>query len=202
MVEVHTSALNARNKGDNMKVTINLSAEENIDEKYKLEAKKVSDFLAMDGCDLNWGSGSISLMGVVYEEFLKYNRNIYGYTSFKYIDDVVNLEQANTHRVYDSTFKLKEALFEAGDFLLVLPGGTGTISELFGYLEELRSNDKNKPLIIYNESHHFDEYLSLIDDLVKRHFNDRSIYKYFKVANTFEEFVEIYKQIKNNQLNN
>ena len=92
MVEVHTSALNARNKGDNMKVTINLSAEENIDEKYKLEAKKVSDFLAMDGCDLNWGSGSISLMGVVYEEFLKYNRNIYGYTSFKYIDDIVKLK--------------------------------------------------------------------------------------------------------------
>ena len=63
----------------------------------------------------------------------------------------------------------------------MLPGGTGTISEFFSYLEEVRSNDINKPMVIYNEYHHFDSCLALIDDLVKRNFNKDNIYDYFKV---------------------
>lgn len=173
-----------------MRVTISSSSSELINAEYKESAIKVCDYLASNGWDLNWGSGSISIMGICYNEFLKYNRNIYGYTSPKYADDIENLPSAK-HNIYDTTFDLKKNIFNDADLVLFLPGGTGTISEFFAYLEEVRSNDIHKTLLLYNENHHFDSTVALIDDLIKRSFNSDTIYNYFKIANSFEEFKEI-----------
>ena len=179
-----------------MRVTISSSSNELINDKYKESAIKVCDYLAENGFDLNWGSGSISLMGICYNEFAKYNRKMYGYTSSKYADDIDNLPKA-THKIYDTTFDLKKNIFSDADLLLMLPGGTGTISEFFAYLEEIRSNDITTPLVVYNENHHFDSTLALIDDLIKRNFNRENIYDYFKIANSFDEFKSIINEIKN-----
>ena len=173
-----------------MRVTISSSSNDAIKDEYKESATKVCDYLAETGWDLNWGSGSISIMGICYKEFLKFNRKIYGYTSPKYADDIDNLPGA-THEIYDTTFDLKKHIFEDADLVLLLPGGTGTISEFFAYLEEVRSNDVNTPLVVYNEDHHFDSTLALIDDLIKRDFNRSNIYDYFKIANSFAEFKNI-----------
>lgn len=178
-----------------MRVTISSSSNESISDEYKESAIKVCDFLAENGCDLNWGSGSISIMGICYNEFNKYNRKIYGYTSLKYADDIENLPNAE-HKIFDTTFDLKKNIFSDADLVIMLPGGTGTISEFFAYLEEIRSNDINKTLILYNENHHFDLTIALIDDLIERNFNRDNIYDYFKIANSFEEFKVIFKQIK------
>ena len=79
--------------------------------------------------------------------------------------------------------------------MLILPGGTGSVSEFFAHLEEIRSNDINKTLILYNENHHFDSTINLINDLIERNFNSKSIYNYFKVVNTFDEFKSIIQEI-------
>ncbi len=178
-----------------MRVTISSSSADIIDDKYKESAIKVCDYLAESGFDLNWGSGSISIMGICYNEFSKYNRKIYGYTSPKYADDIDNLPKA-THTIYKDTFDLKQNIFNDADLLVMLPGGTGTISELFAYLEEIRSNDKSKLLVLYNEDHHFDSTMALIEDLIARDFNRTNIYDYFKVANSFEEFKNIVNNLK------
>ena len=178
-----------------MKVTISSSSSETIDNTYKESAIKVCDYLAENGFDLNWGSGSLSLMGICYNEFAKYNRKMYGYTSSKYADDIDNLPKA-THKIYNTTFDLKKNIFSDADLLLMLPGGTGTISEFFAYLEEIRSNDITTPMVVYNENHHFDSTLALIDDLIKRNFNRENIYDYFKIANSFDEFKTILSEIK------
>ncbi len=178
-----------------MRVTISSSSSEIIDDKYKESAIKVCDYLAENGWDLNWGSGSISIMGICYDEFNKYNRKIYGYTSSKYADDIENLPNA-THKIFDTTFDLKKNIFTDADLVLLLPGGTGTISEFFAYLEEVRSNDINKDLVLYNEDHHFDSTIALIDDLVKRDFNRNNIYDYFKVVNSFDEFKKYIDEYK------
>ena len=49
-----------------MRVTISSSSNDLINEEYKESARKVCDFLASNGCDLNWGSGSSSIMGICY----------------------------------------------------------------------------------------------------------------------------------------
>lgn len=177
-----------------MRVTISSSQAENIDEKYKKSAIQLTTYLAKNGCDLNWGSGERSIMGICYEVFSNNNRKIYGYTSPKYVDELPSLSKAS-HNIYDDTFDLKKHIFYDADLIICLPGGTGTISEFFAYLEEIRSNDVNKNLVIYNDNHHFDSMLALIEDLVKRNFNNKSIKDYYTVINNFEEFKDYFTKL-------
>ena len=174
-----------------MKFTISSSSNDNIDKKYKESAQHLLDYLVtLDNAVLNWGSCSISIMGQCYETFKNAKKIMHGYTSSKYADDINNLPEAD-HKIFDTTYELKKAIFYDADVIICLAGGTGTVSEFFGHLEEIRSNDQNKLLVIYDENHHFDSTLKVIDDLVERKFNNDSIYNYFKVAHNVEEFKTI-----------
>lgn len=174
-----------------MKFTISSSATDLIDDKYKESAKHLLDYLVTIGdAELNWGSGSISIMGMCYEIFDKAHKPIHGYTTKKYVDDIENLPNAD-HQIFDTTYDLKKHILYDADVVICLAGGTGTISEFFAHLEEIRSNDANKLLVVYDENHHFDSTLKLIEDLVSRSFNSESIYNYFRVAHNIDEFKKI-----------
>ena len=179
-----------------MKIAISSSSNDLIDDKYKVVARTVTRYLAEQGYDLVWGSGSSSIMGICYEEFARAGRKIYGFTSEKYVDDIENLPLA-VYKVEKDTFDLKKSMFENSDAILFLAGGTGTVSEFFTDLEEVRSNDRSKILIAYNEDHSFDMILKLIEDLISKNFNSPSIYEYFKVANNMEELKEIFESMSN-----
>ncbi len=179
-----------------MKITISSSSNNNIDEKYKISAKKLLDYLVtLPNVELNWGSCSTSIMGLCYDTFKMSGLPINGYTTSKYAADLENLTYAK-HKMFNTTYDLKKQLFYDGDIIIVLFGGSGTISEFFAYLEENRSNDANKLLIVWNEGHFFDLTLEVIKDFVNKKFNDESIYDYFKVANNLEEFKSILKENK------
>jgi len=179
-----------------MKFTISSSSSNNIDEKYYKSAKNLLDYLVtLDNAELNWGSCSFSIMGLCYDVFKKANKAMHGYTSSKYADDIDNLPEAD-HKIFDTTYELKQNILYDADVIICLAGGTGTISEFFGHLEEIRSNDAEKLLVIYDEDHHFDSTLALIDDLIERGFNKPNIYDYFKVARNVEEMKKIIEEYK------
>jgi predicted Rossmann-fold nucleotide-binding protein len=181
-----------------MRVTISSSSSTNIDQKYYDESRKVLEYLADEGFDLNWGSADYSIMGLCYEVFRDKGRNIYGYTSEKYKGDIERLPDA-THTVYEDTFDLKKHIFTDADLVLILPGGTGSISEFFAYLEEIRSNDKDTKLVVYNVDHQYDCIKVLIDSLIKEGFNKESIYDYYEEASSVEQLREIVESLKNSK---
>ncbi len=177
-----------------MRFTISSSSNDSIDTKYKDSAKHLLDYLVtIPNAELNWGSCSISIMGLCYETFKNANLPIHGYTTSKYADDIDNLPSAD-HKIFDTTYDLKKAILTDADVIIMLAGGTGTISEFFGHLEEIRSNDANKVLVVWNEDHSFDSTLELVRDLVNRNFNNETIYNYFRVANNIDEFKNILKE--------
>lgn len=173
-----------------MRVTICSSSNNLISDEYKKIGRKVAELLASSNYDLNWGCASTSIMGICYEEFNKKNRKIYGYTTKKYENDIKNLPNAVCN-IYDTTFDLKKNLFNDADIIIFLPGGTGTVSELFSDLEEVRSNDVDKKIIIYNENNYYDSLINMIDNMIKANFNDASIYDYFEVLNNIDELKKI-----------
>ena len=178
-----------------MRVTISSSSSSTIDQKYFDESRKVLEYLADEGFDLNWGSADYSIMGLCYEIFRDKGRNIKGYTSEKYKSDIERLPAA-THTVYEDTFDLKKNIFNDADLVLILPGGTGSISEFFAYLEEIRSNDKNTKLVLYNIDHQYDAVRVLIDSLIKEGFNKTTIYDYYNEVSSVEELKTIVDSLK------
>ena len=170
-----------------MKATICSSSRENIDDYYKSVARSVSNYLARSGYDLILGGSFVSMMGVCYDEFYKHNRDVYVYTTEKYAKELDGHWYTDCKLCFN-TFELKKNLFYDSDVIVILPGGPGTLSEVMAFIEEKRSNDEDKLLIIHDENHYYDKLIAILDEFIKNSFVDNSIYDYFKITHNKEEF--------------
>lgn len=183
-----------------MNVLILSSSREEIDSYYKSIARSISSFLAKSECDLVFGASSSSMMGICYEEFIKNNRSVYSFTTKKYVDDLKNLEKSKYY-IRETTFDLKRDMFFNSDFIVCLPGGIGTMSELLTYIEEKRSNDSDKPIIVYDENNFYDKFFESLKELVNEGFVSQNIYDMFKIIKNPNDFKNEYYEIKYNCLN-
>jgi hypothetical protein len=178
-----------------LNVLILSSSRNEINAKYLEITKDIAKFLANNDCDLVFGASSNSMMGVCYKEFCKNKRNVYAYTTLKYKDDLDNLKESRQYICTD-TFEMKQKMFNKSDLIVCLPGGLGTLSELLTYIEEKRSNDKNIPIIIYNENNYYEKLFELIEEMINNKFIDESIYQMFKIVNNEEEFYKEYLNLE------
>lgn len=173
-----------------MNVLILSSASAEIDPYYCSIARSISNYLARSGCDLVFGAASTSMMGVCYNEFEKQGRNIYAFTTEKYVEDLINLGSAKKF-INETTFDMKKSMFEYSDFVVVLPGGIGTLSELLSYIEENRSNDKDIPIEIYDEGDdgYFKPLIETLQFMKSKGFISSDINNLFTISHNKEEFI-------------
>lgn len=172
-----------------MRILIISSSRDEVNEKYLELGNIVGNKLRDTDLELNFGAASTGIMG----RYKNYFRTVNSYTVKKYVDDLKNINSTKEY-ILDTTFDRTKNLFNDSDIILVLPGGTGTLAEIFGILEENRSIDKPKPMYIYNYDHYYDDILNLIDTCVKNKFNDKSIYNYFYVSDNLDELIEKIKE--------
>lgn len=183
-----------RNKQiEDLNIFIGSSSSKNIDNKYYELAKNVSNYLANKKCNLIFGAASYGMMGICYNAFKDKERKISAHTTGKYYDNLQLLKKAKKY-VHNDTFSRTKSIYDNADIILFLPGGSGTISEFFAMLEENRTTNKPKKIILFNYDNYFDKLLDLIKYSLKEQFNNQNIYNYFKVITEIEE---LYKEMAN-----
>lgn len=169
-----------------MKVFFSVSSRTNIDKSFLDDAKYISDFAAKEGCDLVIGVAiNDGMPGEVLRSFRDNNRNIYLKTLKIYREDQDEFHYVDFEYVSD-TFERTKRIYDESDVLVLMPGGTGTTSEIFGFLEQARTDSyeekKPKSIIIYNKDGHYDKILDLINSVfVANGFNNSDIMNYFSV---------------------
>ena len=75
------------------------------------------------------------------------------------------------------------------DFVVILPGGLGTLDEFFEILTWKQLGLHEKKIIIININGFWDKLIELLDDLVKSEFADLSIKNYFYVVKSADELL-------------
>ena len=182
------------------KVAIITTCSENIDYKYVDMARRVANILALEDYELIFGASSKSMMGECYKEFRNNNKEIYSVTTPRYIDDLNNLPYT-VPIVCETTFDLKKEIFENSDVIVMLPGGIGTFSEFFSYIEEKRSSNKNVPIEIYDEDGFYLPLIEMLQILVVNKFASAEILDMFKVSHDKEELLNHINEYKNERKN-
>jgi predicted Rossmann-fold nucleotide-binding protein len=71
--------------------------------------------------------------------------------------------------------------------LVALPGGMGTLDEVFHVIAAATVNYHNKKVVFYNINGFYNKLLNLFDDLKTTHFITGLPSNYYKVADTFDE---------------
>lgn len=171
-----------------MKLFVCCSASKDILDKYMDDCTILLNEILKDN-DLVFGSCDTGIMGLSYEIAKKYNRSVTGICPEIYSSSFERLNcdvEVTTKDMLDSTIKI----MNISDAIIVLPGGFGTLYELFIAIQCKICNEHNLPIIIYNSCGYYDNLLSFIDNMYKDKFaSDSSKDKYY-IANSVEEVVK------------
>lgn len=95
-----------------------------------------------------------------------------------YIDELVPCTDLNDR---------KQIMIERSDVLLALPGGIGTLDEIFTLMAANSIGYQQKPIVLYNESGFWDSLLTLLTDYDRKSFINVPCENYLKVVASVEE---------------
>ena len=81
----------------------------------------------------------------------------------------------------------KATMIQESDVLIALPGGLGTLDEVFTVLAAATLQFEHRPVILYNVEGCWDLLLALLEDLHQRRLIDKQPEAYLKVVSSIEE---------------
>lgn len=85
----------------------------------------------------------------------------------------------------------KQSFIDESDILVALPGGIGTLDEIFTTLSSAGVGEHAKPVILLNTDHCWDSLIALLDDLRRRGLLRPQFDAYLLTASTLEELIRM-----------
>jgi len=137
---------------------------------YEKFAVNLGKYLAENNIKLVYGGGNIGLMGVIADSCLKNGGCVIGVITQKLID--VELAHDGLHKMHivETLSERKLLMEKLSDAFIALPGGYGTLDEIFEMVSLNQLNIINKPVGIFNIEGYFDLLVSLVDNSIKQGF--------------------------------
>jgi uncharacterized protein (TIGR00730 family) len=127
---------------------------------YEQEAIKLVRSLKEHDCKIIFGAGSVGLMGVLADEYLRIGGELIG----------VIPSFMEPWEVTQSMHERKEMMAEMADAVIALPGGFGTLDELFEMLTWKQLDLHQMPISILNTAHYYDHLIKHLDHMVQEGF--------------------------------
>ncbi len=157
---------------------------------YTVEANKLGKIIAKNNWRLVYGAGSVGLMGVVANAVQFNKGEILGVIPKHLLEKEVGKTDLSTFIVTENMHERKKVMFMNSDFVIILPGGIGTLDEFFEILTWKQLGLHEKKIIIININGYWDKLIELLDQLVTSEFADLSIKNYFVVIDSADEILE------------
>ncbi|QIF02757.1 TIGR00730 family Rossman fold protein [Roseimicrobium sp. ORNL1] len=124
--------------------------------------------LAAQGLGLVYGGGSVGLMGTVADAVLEGGGQVIGVIPRKLVE--LEKEHRGLTKLIetDTMHERKRLMMEHADGFLVLPGGYGTLEELFEVIAWLQLGFHHKPVGLLNVDGFYDLMLAQLDHMTAK----------------------------------
>lgn len=135
------------------------------DPAFREAAARLGGVLTGLGLGLVYGGGSVGLMGVVADAVLAGGGEVIGVIPRKLVE--LEKEHRGLTKLIetDTMHERKRLMMEHADGFLVLPGGYGTLEELFEVVAWLQLGFHHKPVGILNVAGFYDAMLTQLDHM-------------------------------------
>ena len=130
---------------------------------YTEAARAVGRGLAERGIGVVYGGGRDGLMGEVADAALAADGEVYGVIPQKLLDLEVGHTALTELFVVDSMHARKMLMASLSDGFIALPGGFGTLEELFEVVTWCQIGYHHKPVGLLNVAGYYDPLLAFID---------------------------------------
>ena len=150
----------------------------------------LADQLAKHNITLVYGGSCVGLMGTLADRVLESGGKVIGVIP----NAILEMEIAHTglteQHIVDSMATRKNKMMELADAYIALPGGFGTLDELFEVLTNAQLNLHNKPVSLLNVNGYYDSLLTFLDHATSQGLLAERNRKLLKAGNTPGELLE------------
>ena len=157
---------------------------------YEAHAKLLGNLLATNNIRLIYGGGNRGMMGAVANGVLEKSGTVTGI-----IPEILNQweqqhDEITELIVVENMHVRKRLLYERADAAIILPGGFGTMDELFEIVTWNQLSIHDKPIYILNTAGYYDALLQHMEQMLKEGFLYTHVEKAVTVIKTPEEFFQ------------
>lgn len=137
---------------------------------FAQETARFGELMAQQGFRLLFGGGKVGLMGIISNRILEKGGQVVGVIP----EHLVAREVANPHctelLVVKNMQERKVLMEEMADIIVTLPGGYGSMDELFESLTNAQLDLHAKPIWVLNTQGFYDHLLLQVDKMVEEGF--------------------------------
>lgn len=158
---------------------------------YAEAAEALGRGLATRGWRLVYGAGDVGLMGTVARAAQAAGGDTFGVIPTHLLEREVGKTDLTRHVVTETMHERKKVMFMNSDAVVVLPGGAGSLDELFEVLTWRQLGLHSKPILLLSTLAYWDPLLALVDHVIDHGFADASLRDFLTVAETPEAALEL-----------
>src|SRR5215213_7338814 len=137
---------------------------------YREATEKLARVLASEGIGVVYGGGGVGLMGALADAVLAEGGEIIGVIPRALVDREIAHRDVTDMRVVGSMHERKALMAELSEAFVALPGGIGTLEELFEVYTWAQLGLHRKPCALLNVEGYFNGIASFLGHAVEERF--------------------------------
>lgn len=161
------------------------------DPAYAALAQQFGVALAANGYDMVYGGGKVGLMGIAAQAAMKAGSHVTGIIPGGLFDREVAADDVSELRVVKTMHERKALMETLSDAFIAIPGGWGTLDELFEILTWKQIGIHKKPIGLLNWNGFFDPLITQLDQMIEAGFVNSDHRSMFVIASDVESLFEL-----------
>ncbi|MGJ8547201.1 MAG: TIGR00730 family Rossman fold protein [Sulfitobacter sp.] len=146
-----------------------------LDPAYSADAETLGAGLAGAGWRLVYGAGDVGLMGTVARAAQLAGGDTFGVIPQHLVAWEVGKTDLTRYVVTETMHERKKVMIMNAEAVVVLPGGAGSLDELFEVLTWRQLGLHNKPIFVVNTNGYWDPLMQILNHVVDNGFADESL---------------------------
>jgi uncharacterized protein (TIGR00730 family) len=168
-------------------VAVFCASADGVDPMYRSAAEELGRALAKRRIGIVYGGAKVGLMQAVAEAALAHGGHVVGVIPNVLVDLEVAHHGLTELHVTETMHTRKALIGERSDAFIALPGGFGTLEELFEVLTWQTLKIHSKPVLLLNTNGFYDQLLAFLDYCVEQGMLGRQKREIVLVADTVDE---------------
>ena len=177
-----------------MNICIFCSANSNIPTEYFERTSELGTWMGANGHTLVFGGCNLGLMECVAKAVHDAKGMTVGVVPTIVEKGGKVSDYVDVKILCDNLSDRKDLMIERSDVIIALPGGVGTLDEIFTVLATASIGYHNKRVILYNIGGFWDSLIAMLDDLKTRGVLRAGFEDTVKVAHTLDEIAALIAQ--------
>ena len=156
---------------------------------YRKSAYDLGKYFAQEKIKLVYGGGSVGLMGTLADAVLEHDGEVTGIIPRFLYEKEVGHDGVTELIIVESMHERKHKMTELSQGFIAMPGGIGTMEELFEIFTWSQLSLIKKPVALLNVNQYYDEIIQFLKKMVREGFLSESNLNSLIISNDIHELV-------------